>query len=149
MVPAGANLGAVRDRIARPRACIGAQIAKIAAAAGVPYIFKASYDKANRSSGKSYRGPGMEQGWRSWRRSRRELGLPVLTDIHTEDQIAAVAEVVDVLQIPAFLCRQTDFLLAAARTGKPVNVKKGQFLAPWDMKNVVEKVTRPGTRACC
>jgi 2-dehydro-3-deoxyphosphooctonate aldolase (KDO 8-P synthase) len=126
---------------------LGEQIARVAAAAGVPYIFKASFDKANRSSGKSYRGPGMEAGLKVLAEVRSTLGVPVLTDIHTEDQIAAVAAVVDVLQIPAFLCRQTDFVLAAARTGKPVNVKKGQFLAPWDMKNVIEKVTETGNQA--
>lgn len=123
------------------------QIAKVAAAAGVPYVFKASFDKANRSSGKSYRGPGMEVGLQVLAEIRRELGVPVLTDVHSQEQIAPVAEVVDVLQIPAFLCRQTDFVLAAARTGKPVNVKKGQFLAPWDMKNVVEKVTETGNQS--
>jgi 2-dehydro-3-deoxyphosphooctonate aldolase (KDO 8-P synthase) len=123
---------------------LAGQISRIAAAAGVPYIFKASFDKANRSSGKSYRGPGIEKGLEVLAEVRREIGVPVLTDIHTEDQIAAVAAVVDILQIPAFLCRQTDFVLAAARTGKVVNVKKGQFLAPWDMKNVVEKVTETG-----
>jgi 2-dehydro-3-deoxyphosphooctonate aldolase (KDO 8-P synthase) len=123
---------------------VAERIAQIARAAGVPYIFKASYDKANRSSVSSYRGPGMEEGLKVLAEIRREVGVPVLTDVHTEDQIRAVAEVVDILQIPAFLCRQTDFVLAAARTGKPVNVKKGQFLAPWDMKNIVEKVTSTG-----
>ncbi|MGI8907025.1 MAG: 3-deoxy-8-phosphooctulonate synthase [Candidatus Sumerlaeaceae bacterium] len=123
------------------------QISRIAAAAGVPYIFKASFDKANRSSGKSYRGPGMDHGLAVLAEVRREVGVPVLTDIHTPEQIAPVAAVVDILQIPAFLCRQTDFLLAAAHTGKTINVKKGQFLAPWDMKNVVEKVTETGNHS--
>ncbi len=106
---------------------------------GVPYIFKASYDKANRSSGKSPRGPGMETGLEWLARVRREIGVPVLTDVHTEDEIAPVAAVVDVLQTPAFLCRQTDFIQAVATCGKPVNIKKGQFLAPGDMKQVVAK----------
>lgn len=120
------------------------QISRIAQKSGMPYIFKASYDKANRSSGRSYRGPGLEEGLAVLGEIRTLLGLPVLTDVHTEEQITVAASVVDVLQIPAFLCRQTDFLLAAAKTGKPVNVKKGQFLAPWDMKNVVEKVLSAG-----
>jgi len=106
---------------------------------GIPYIFKASYDKANRSSGKSPRGPGMEKGLEWLARVRREIGVPVLTDVHTEAEIASVAAVVDVLQTPAFLCRQTDFIQAVAATGKPVNIKKGQFLAPGDMKQVVAK----------
>ncbi len=106
---------------------------------GVPYIFKASYDKANRSSGKSPRGPGMETGLEWLARVRREIGVPVLTDVHTEAEIAPVAAVVDVLQTPAFLCRQTDFIQAVATCGKPVNIKKGQFLAPGDMKQVVAK----------
>ena len=122
------------------------QIQTIAQAAGFPYVFKASFDKANRSSGKSYRGPGMEKGLAILAEIKRVLGVPVLTDIHTEDQINPVAEVVDIIQIPAFLCRQTDFLLMAAKTGKVVNVKKGQFLAPWDMKNVVEKIESEGNK---
>ena len=111
----------------------------ICSQAGVPLIFKASYDKANRSSGKSFRGLGMEEGLGILAEVRRELGLPVLTDVHEADQAAAVAEVVDVLQTPAFLCRQTDFIRAVAACGKPVNIKKGQFLAPAEMNNVVEK----------
>ena len=106
---------------------------------GIPYIFKASYDKANRSSGTSPRGPGVDRGLEWLARVRREIGVPVLTDVHTIDEIAAVAAVVDVLQTPAFLCRQTDFIHAVAATGKPVNIKKGQFLAPGDMKHVVSK----------
>jgi 2-dehydro-3-deoxyphosphooctonate aldolase (KDO 8-P synthase) len=105
----------------------------------VPYIFKASYDKANRSSGKSPRGPGIDRGLEWLARVRREIGVPVLTDVHAEEEIAAVAAVVDVLQTPAFLCRQTDFIHAVAASGKPVNIKKGQFLAPGDMKQVVLK----------
>ncbi len=108
-------------------------------ALGIPFIFKSSFDKANRSSGDTFRGPGMEQGLEILAKVRRELGVPVLTDIHDVDQIAHVARVVDVLQTPAFLCRQTDFIRAVAQSGKPVNIKKGQFLAPHDMKNVIDK----------
>ncbi len=106
---------------------------------GIPFIFKSSYDKANRSSGGSYRGPGMDKGLEIFGKVRRELEVPVLTDVHTESEIAQVSAVVDVLQTPAFLCRQTDFIRAVAQSGKPVNIKKGQFLAPHDMKNVIEK----------
>jgi len=112
---------------------------EICAALEIPFIFKSSYDKANRSSGKSFRGPGMEQGLRILADVRAELGVPILTDVHTEQEIPAVADVVDVLQTPAFLCRQTDFIRAVSSAGKPVNIKKGQFLSPWDMKNVVDK----------
>jgi 2-dehydro-3-deoxyphosphooctonate aldolase (KDO 8-P synthase) len=105
----------------------------------IPFIFKSSYDKANRSSGKSFRGPGMDEGLRILAEVKKQLGVPVLTDVHTEAEISTVAGVVDVLQTPAFLCRQTDFIHAVARAGKPVNIKKGQFLAPTDMKNVVDK----------
>ena len=111
----------------------------IVAAVGVPFIYKSSYDKANRSSGKSFRGLGMEKGLEILADVKKQIGVPVLTDVHAEDEIAAVAAVVDVLQTPAFLCRQTDFIHAAAMSGKPVNIKKGQFLAPGDMKNVVDK----------
>ena len=106
---------------------------------GIPFIFKSSYDKANRSSGTSFRGPGMEKGLEILAKVKRELNVPILTDVHSESEIAAVAAVVDVLQTPAFLCRQTDFIHAVAQCGKPVNIKKGQFLAPGDMKNVVDK----------
>jgi 2-dehydro-3-deoxyphosphooctonate aldolase (KDO 8-P synthase) len=106
---------------------------------GIPFVFKSSYDKANRSSGKSFRGPGMEQGLEILADVRRTLGVPVLTDVHTEAEVEPVAKVVDVLQTPAFLCRQTDFIRAVATCGKPVNIKKGQFLSPWEMKNVVDK----------
>ena len=105
----------------------------------IPFIYKSSYDKANRSSGKSFRGFGMDEGLRILQKVKTQIGVPVLTDVHSIDEIAAVAAVVDVLQTPAFLCRQTDFIHAVARCGKPVNIKKGQFLSPWDMKNVVEK----------
>ena len=111
---------------------------------GIPFIFKSSYDKANRSSGTSFRGPGMEKGLEILAKVKRELNVPILTDVHSESEIAAVAAVVDVLQTPAFLCRQTDFIQAVARTMKPVNIKKGQFLAPWDMKHVVEKARAVG-----
>ena len=111
----------------------------IAAALGIPLIFKSSFDKANRSSGTSFRGPGMDRGLEILAKVKRELGVPLLTDIHSVDQIAAVSAVVDVLQTPAFLCRQTDFIHAVAQSGKPVNIKKGQFLAPGDMKNVIDK----------
>lgn len=112
---------------------------EITAALGIPFIFKSSYDKANRSSGTSFRGPGMEKGLEILAKVKRELNLPILTDVHSEAEIAAVAAVVDVLQTPAFLCRQTDFIHAVAQSGKPVNIKKGQFLAPGDMKNVIDK----------
>lgn len=112
---------------------------EITAELGIPFIYKSSYDKANRSSAASFRGLGMEEGLRILAEVKRQIGVPVLTDVHTEAEIPIVAEVVDVLQTPAFLCRQTDFIQAVAATGKPVNIKKGQFLAPWDMKNVVAK----------
>jgi 2-dehydro-3-deoxyphosphooctonate aldolase (KDO 8-P synthase) len=111
---------------------------------GLPYVFKASYDKANRSSIHSFRGLGMEEGLRVLQKIRETQGVPVLTDIHDTEQAAIAAEVADVIQIPAFLSRQTDLLVAAARTGRTVNVKKGQFMAPWDMKNVVEKIRHAG-----
>ena len=112
---------------------------EITASLGIPFIFKSSYDKANRSSGTSFRGPGMEKGLEILAKVRRELNLPILTDVHSEAEITAVAAVVDVLQTPAFLCRQTDFIHAVAQSGKPVNIKKGQFLAPGDMKHVIDK----------
>lgn len=111
----------------------------ICAELGIPFIYKSSYDKANRSSGKSFRGFGIDEGLRILSEVRKQIGVPVLTDVHAEAEIAAVASVVDVLQTPAFLCRQTDFIAACAASGKPVNIKKGQFLAPWDMKHVVAK----------
>jgi 2-dehydro-3-deoxyphosphooctonate aldolase (KDO 8-P synthase) len=115
------------------------QLKEICAAVGVPFIYKSSFDKANRSSGKSFRGVGMDEGLQILADVRTQIGVPVLTDIHDIEQVKPVAAVVDVLQTPAFLCRQTDFIHAAASAGKPVNIKKGQFLAPGDMKNVVDK----------
>ncbi len=112
---------------------------EMCAGLGVNFIYKSSYDKANRSSGKSFRGLGVAEGLKILDEVKKQIGVPVLTDIHAEDEIAEAAAVVDVLQTPAFLCRQTDFIQAAASAGKPVNIKKGQFLAPWDMKNVVDK----------
>ncbi|HET9580919.1 MAG TPA: 3-deoxy-8-phosphooctulonate synthase [Usitatibacter sp.] len=125
---------------------VAGQLKEMTAALGIPFIFKSSYDKANRSSGKSYRGPGMEKGLEILAKVRKTLGVPVLTDVHAEDEVPLVAKVVDVLQTPAFLCRQTDFIHAVASAGKPVNIKKGQFLAPGDMKNVVDKA-REASRA--
>ncbi len=115
------------------------QLKEITSALGIPFIYKSSYDKANRSSNKTFRGFGMEAGLRILDEVRRQIGVPILTDVHTEEQVPHVAAVVDVLQTPAFLCRQTDFIMACAASGKPVNIKKGQFMAPGDMKNVVEK----------
>lgn len=120
------------------------RIARIAADAGVPYVFKASFDKANRTSISSFRGPGIEEGLHILQSIQRDVGVPVLTDVHEVWQAERAGDVVDVLQIPAFLCRQTDLLIAAAKTGRAVNVKKGQFLAPWDMKNVVDKMREAG-----
>ncbi|MUL38107.1 3-deoxy-8-phosphooctulonate synthase [Gloeocapsopsis dulcis] len=122
------------------------QIAKVCDRLGISFIFKSSFDKANRTSINSFRGQNLETGLQILQRVKEEVGVPVLTDIHESYQAATVAEVVDVLQIPAFLCRQTDLLLAAAATGKVVNVKKGQFLGPWDMKNVVRKLESGGTK---
>ncbi len=118
---------------------VAGELKAICASLGVPFIFKSSYDKANRSSHASFRGPGMEEGLRILDEVRRQVDVPVLTDVHTVEEIPAAAAVVDVLQTPAFLCRQTDFIQAVARAGKPVNIKKGQFLAPEDMKQVVAK----------
>ena len=120
------------------------RLAAIAAERGVPFVYKSSYDKANRSSVNGYRGPGLTEGLRILARVRAEIGVPVLSDVHQVAEVAPAAEVLDVLQIPAFLCRQTDLLVAAARTGKPVNVKKGQFLAPGDMKHVADKIAASG-----
>jgi 2-dehydro-3-deoxyphosphooctonate aldolase (KDO 8-P synthase) len=115
------------------------QLKEICQQIGMPFIYKSSYDKANRSSGKSFRGFGLDEGLKILQKVKEQIGVPVLTDVHNIEDIAAVAAVVDVLQTPAFLCRQTDFIHAVARCGKPVNIKKGQFLSPWDMQNVVEK----------
>lgn len=120
------------------------QVARMARNASVPFVFKASYDKANRSSGKAYRGPGLQEGLRILAGIKKDLNLPILTDIHEASQAEPAAEVCDILQIPAFLSRQTDLLVAAAKTGRIVNVKKGQFLSPWDMSNVVEKIASTG-----
>jgi 2-dehydro-3-deoxyphosphooctonate aldolase (KDO 8-P synthase) len=118
---------------------VAGRLKEITSELGIPFIFKSSYDKANRSSGASFRGPGMDKGLEILAKVRRELKVPILTDVHTEAEVPRVAEVVDVLQTPAFLCRQTDFIRAVAQSGKPVNIKKGQFLAPGDMKNVIQK----------
>ena len=123
---------------------IASLLAKTCRKLGVYYVFKASYDKANRSSGRSYRGPGPEAGLKTLAKVRSEFDLPVLTDVHTAGEVSAAAEAVDILQIPAFLCRQTDLIQAAARSGKIVNIKKGQFLAPSDMEQVVKKATAAG-----
>jgi 2-dehydro-3-deoxyphosphooctonate aldolase (KDO 8-P synthase) len=126
---------------------VGLKLARIAQKLGVTIVFKSSFDKANRTSIKSFRGPGLATGLKWLEKIKVETGLPILTDIHTPDQAEPVAEVADVIQIPAFLCRQTDLLVAAARTGKIVNVKKGQFVAPWDMGQVVEKIKQSGATA--
>jgi len=118
---------------------VAGQLKEICTALSIPFVFKSSYDKANRSSSQSFRGVGMQEGLRILAEVKRQIGVPVLTDVHAEDEIADAAAVVDVLQTPAFLCRQTDFIHAVAAAGKPVNIKKGQFLAPEDMKNVVDK----------
>ena len=122
------------------------ELRDICADLSIPFIFKSSFDKANRSSGTSFRGPGMDDGLRILSEVRRKIGVPVLTDVHEDTDIEAVAKVVDVLQTPAFLCRQTNFIRRVAAAGKPVNIKKGQFLSPWEMKNVVEKAQAEGNR---
>jgi 2-dehydro-3-deoxyphosphooctonate aldolase (KDO 8-P synthase) len=123
---------------------VAGRMQEICAKLGMPYIFKASFDKANRTSGGSFRGPGLEQGLRALEQVKKQFGLPVLTDVHEDTPLGEVAAVVDVLQTPAFLCRQTNFIQNVARQGRPVNIKKGQFLAPWDMKNVVDKARAVG-----
>lgn len=123
---------------------IGQSVKAICAKLGIPYVFKASYDKANRSSVKSFRGPGINEGLKILAQIKKDLGVPVVSDVHETCQVEKAAEVLDILQIPAFLCRQTDLVFEAAKTGRVVNVKKGQFLAPWDMKNVVTKVEEAG-----
>jgi len=122
------------------------RIKAIARRFGLPFIFKSSYDKANRSPIKSYRGPGLKKALAVLKRVKEELDIPILCDVHCREEIEAAAKVLDVIQVPAFLCRQTDFIIAVARTKKAVNIKKGQFLAPWDMKNVVEKIEAQGNR---
>jgi 2-dehydro-3-deoxyphosphooctonate aldolase (KDO 8-P synthase) len=123
---------------------VAGKMKEITGELGIPYIYKSSFDKANRSSADSPRGPGLEEGLRILQKVKDELGLPVLTDVHEDTPLDEVAAVVDVLQTPAFLCRQTNFIQNVARTGKPVNIKKGQFLAPWDMNNVVDKARAVG-----
>lgn len=125
---------------------IGRTIAEICTKLDIPYIFKASFDKANRSSSGSFRGHGIEHGLEILRHVKQTLGVPITTDVHESNQVTAVAHVADIIQIPAFLCRQTDLLIAAGESGKAVNVKKGQFMAPWEMKNVVEKVRSTGNQ---
>jgi 2-dehydro-3-deoxyphosphooctonate aldolase (KDO 8-P synthase) len=125
---------------------IAGRLKEITARLGVPYIFKASYDKANRSSRASFRGPGIEAGLKVLEDVRRAIGVPVLTDVHEDTPLAEVAAVVDVLQTPAFLCRQTNFIISAASQGKPVNIKKGQFLSPWEMHNVLDKARSTGNQ---
>jgi 2-dehydro-3-deoxyphosphooctonate aldolase (KDO 8-P synthase) len=125
---------------------VAGHLKEVTAALGIPYIFKGSFDKANRSSGKSYRGPGLEEGLRILSEVRRQVGVPVLTDVHEYTPLDEVASVVDVLQTPAFLCRQTDFIQNVARAGRPVNIKKGQFLSPWEMKHVADKALATGNR---
>jgi 2-dehydro-3-deoxyphosphooctonate aldolase (KDO 8-P synthase) len=120
------------------------QLKELTDALGLPFIYKSSFDKANRSSGSSFRGPGLEQGLQILQKVKQQIGVPVLTDVHEDTPLAEVAEVVDVLQTPAFLCRQTNFIQAVASQGRPVNIKKGQFLAPWDMKHVVSKARAVG-----
>ena len=124
---------------------VAERLLRITGAAGVPFIYKSSYDKANRSSVDSYRGPGLEEGLRILRRVKDALGVPVLSDVHDVAEVGPAAEVLDVLQVPAFLCRQTDLIVACAKSGRPVNVKKGQFLAPREMQNVVEKIRSAGS----
>ncbi|HHJ12886.1 MAG TPA: 3-deoxy-8-phosphooctulonate synthase [Gammaproteobacteria bacterium] len=121
-----------------------AELKRITGALGIPFIYKSSFDKANRSSAESFRGPGMAEGLRILQKVKDEVGVPVLTDVHEDTPLDEVAAVVDVLQTPAFLCRQTNFIQNVARTGRPVNIKKGQFLAPWDMKHVVDKARAAG-----
>jgi 2-dehydro-3-deoxyphosphooctonate aldolase (KDO 8-P synthase) len=123
---------------------VATRLRNMAAKAGVPFIFKSSYDKANRTSIRSYRGPGLREGLGILQKIKDVVGVPVLSDVHAVNEVEPAAEVLDVIQIPAFLCRQTDLVVAAANTGKPVNIKKGQFLAPWDAKNIVEKVRSVG-----
>lgn len=117
---------------------------EVAERVGIPFIYKSSYDKANRTSLGSYRGPGIEEGLKILAQVKKEIGVPILTDVHEKEQVALVKEYVDVLQIPAFLCRQTDFVIAVAKSKKVVNIKKGQFLAPWDLRHVVEKIVSTG-----
>ena len=151
---AGAHIGIDRPLLIIAGPCViesealvqevAGRLKEITARLGLPFVFKSSFDKANRSSGKSFRGPGLEQGLKVLEGVRRAFGVPVLTDVHEDTPLAEVASVVDVLQTPAFLCRQTNFILNVAACGKPVNIKKGQFLSPWEMRNVVEKARSTG-----
>ena len=122
------------------------KISQVARELKIPYVFKASYDKANRSSVKSFRGPGLEKGLEILAKVKKEFDLPVLSDVHCQEEVGPASEVLDIIQIPAFLCRQTDLIVAAGQTGRVVNVKKGQFLSPWDVKNIVEKLEEAGCR---
>ena len=122
------------------------RLKQIARDLGIPFIFKSSFDKANRSSASSFRGPGIREGLRILGRAKKELGVPLLSDVHRFEEIGPAADVLDIMQIPAFLCRQTDFVMDVARSGRVVNIKKGQFLAPWDVKNIIEKATSTGNR---
>jgi 2-dehydro-3-deoxyphosphooctonate aldolase (KDO 8-P synthase) len=126
---------------------VAARLKELTRSLGIPLIFKSSYDKANRSSLRSYRGPGLDRGLKVLDRVKRELEIPVLSDVHRLEEVKEAAQVLDVLQVPAFLCRQTDFVLAVAQAGKGINVKKGQFLAPWDVHNIVEKIESAGNRS--
>jgi 2-dehydro-3-deoxyphosphooctonate aldolase (KDO 8-P synthase) len=151
---AGATIGAERPLFLIAGPCVvenaqltldlAGELKEITTALGIPFVFKASYDKANRSSRASYRGPGIEEGLRVLAEVRRQYGVPVLTDVHEDTPLAEVAAVVDVLQTPAFLCRQTNFIVSVCSQGKPVNIKKGQFLSPWEMANVIEKARSTG-----
>ncbi len=123
---------------------IAERLKKLSDTLNIPLIFKSSYDKANRTSIKSYRGPGLKKGLRILQKVKRKTGMPVLSDIHSVEELPYAVEVLDILQIPAFLCRQTDLIVATAKTGKPINIKKGQFLAPWDVKNIIDKVLSTG-----
>jgi 2-dehydro-3-deoxyphosphooctonate aldolase (KDO 8-P synthase) len=159
MTPKTVKVGAIEIGPGRPLAVIAGPcviegresalrhaslLKEVADRVGIPLVYKSSYDKANRTSLESYRGPGIEEGLKILAEVKTRVGVPVLTDVHEKEQVAFVQEVADVLQIPAFLCRQTDFVIAVARAGKAVNVKKGQFLAPWDVRNVVEKIVSTG-----
>ena len=126
---------------------VAGRLKEITARLGIPFVFKSSYDKANRSSAKSYRGPGLQAGLRVLAEVKRQVGVPVLTDVHEDSPVGEVAAVVDMLQTPAFLCRQTDFIVRACSAGRPVNIKKGQFLSPWEMQNVVDKARSTGNAA--
>ncbi len=125
---------------------IARKLKKITSELGIPFIFKASYDKANRTSIKSFRGPGLQKGLDILKRIKKDLDVPILTDVHERQHVHHVARIVDILQIPAYLCRQTDLVLECARTSKPINIKKGQFLAPWDVKNIIDKAESAGNR---